>query len=64
MTNSSGSSQCDPEIAILSPEIFWGMETNPSSKLLCSFTYHAYSKNSLHSKLGKSLYMPYSFKSD
>ena len=28
MTNSSGSSQCDPELAI--PDLFWDMETNPS----------------------------------
>ena len=28
MTNSSGSSQCDPNLAI--PDIFWDMETNPS----------------------------------
>ena len=28
MTNSSGSSQCDPELAI--PDIFWDMKTNPS----------------------------------
>ena len=28
MTNSSGSSQCDPELPI--PDIFWDMETNPS----------------------------------
>ena len=28
MTNSSGSSQCDPKLAI--PDIFWDMETNPS----------------------------------
>ena len=28
MTNSSGSSQCDPELAI--PGIFWHMETKPS----------------------------------
>ena len=27
MTNSSGSCQCDPELAI--PDIFWDMETNP-----------------------------------
>ena len=27
MTNSSGSSQCDPELAI--PDIFWDMEINP-----------------------------------
>ena len=32
MTNSSGASQCDPELAI--PDIFWDMETNPS---LCSY---------------------------
>ena len=28
MTNSSGSSQCYPELPI--PDIFWDMETNPS----------------------------------
>ena len=28
MTNSLGSSQCDPELAI--PDILWDMETNPS----------------------------------
>ena len=28
MTKSSGSSQCDPELAI--PDIVWDMETNPS----------------------------------
>ena len=28
MTNSSGSSQCDPKPAI--PDIFWDMETNPA----------------------------------
>ena len=27
MTNSLGSPQCDPELAI--PDIFWDMETNP-----------------------------------
>ena len=36
MTNSSGSSQCDPELAI--PGIFWDMETNPvgsERQILC-----------------------------
>ena len=28
MTNNSGSSQCDSELAI--PDMFWDMETNPS----------------------------------
>ena len=32
MTNSSGSSQCDPELAI--PDIFWDMETNPSYQVI------------------------------
>ena len=34
MTNSSGSSQCDPELAI--PDIFWDMETNPSYQAIGS----------------------------
>ena len=34
MTNNSGSSQCDPELAI--PDIFWDMETNPSYQAIGS----------------------------
>ena len=34
MTNSSGSSQCDPEFAIT--DIFWDMETNPSYQAIGS----------------------------
>ena len=34
MTNSSGSSECDPELAIL--DIFWDMETNPSYQAIGS----------------------------
>ena len=34
MTNSSRSSQCDPEIAI--PDIFWDVETNPSYQAIGS----------------------------
>ena len=34
MTKSSGSSQCDPELAI--PDIFWDMETNPSYQAIGS----------------------------
>ena len=34
MTNSSGSSQCDPELAI--PDIFLDMETNPSYQAIGS----------------------------
>ena len=34
MTNSSGSSQCDPELPI--PDIFWDMETNPSYQAIGS----------------------------
>ena len=34
MTNSSGSSQYDPELAI--PDIFWDMETNPSFQAIGS----------------------------
>ena len=32
MTNSLGSSQCDPKLPI--PDIFWDMETNPSYQAL------------------------------
>ena len=34
MTNSSGSSPCDPELPI--PDIFWYMETNPSYQAIGS----------------------------
>ena len=34
MTNSSGSSHCDPELPI--PDIFWDMETNPSYQAIGS----------------------------
>ena len=34
MTNSLGSSQCDPELPI--PDVFWDMETNPSYKAIVS----------------------------
>ena len=34
MTNSSGSSQCDPELAIL--DIYFDMETNPSYQAIGS----------------------------
>ena len=34
MTNSLGSSQCDPKLAI--PDIFWDMETNPSYQAISS----------------------------
>ena len=34
MTNSSGSSQCDPELPI--PDIFGDMETNPSYQAIGS----------------------------
>ena len=34
MTNSSRSSQCDPEIAI--PDKFWDMETDPSYQTIGS----------------------------
>ena len=34
MTNSSGSSQCDPELP--NPDIFWDMETNPSYQAIGS----------------------------
>ena len=34
MTNSSGSSQCDPELPI--PDIFWDMETNLSYQVIGS----------------------------
>ena len=34
MTNSSGSSQGDPELAI--PDIFWDMKTNPSYQAIGS----------------------------
>ena len=34
MTNSSGSSQCDPKLPI--PDIFWDIETNPAYKAIGS----------------------------
>ena len=34
MTNSSGSSKCDPKLAI--SDIFWDMETNPSYQAIGS----------------------------
>ena len=34
MTNSFGSSQCDPALPI--PDIFWDMETNPSYQAIGS----------------------------
>ena len=34
MTNSSGSSQCDPKLSV--PDIFWDMATNPSYQTIGS----------------------------
>ena len=36
MTNSSGSSQCDPELPIPDPDIFWDMDTNLSYQAIGS----------------------------
>ena len=60
ITNSSGSSHCDPELAI--PDIFWDMETNPSYQaiflvkgkyLVCQLIKHITRRDSGSSRITK-----------
>ena len=56
-TNSSGSSQCDPELAI--PDIFWDKETNPlfqaigSENSVCQYIKHITRRDLGSSKITK-----------